>query len=486
MPHLKLRIFDSSTSDLTPARIHIQDANGEFVYPEGCIPYDRDCHFTVDGQCEAEVSPGKISILVEKGKEFLSVSRELTVGDGDELKLEFKMERWINMAELGWISGDLHIHRPLDDMPQLVMAEDLNVAPVITAWNQKNDWAEEEIPAEKVVAVDGTHSYGILTQEDERGGGAVMVMNLDEPIDLGKTSRWYPPSLTCCRAAKEKGYVVDQEKPFWWEAPVNVALGGVDTIGIINNHMQRATIMNAEAWGRARNIERYPGFEGFVENVLDLYYHYLNLGLKFPISAGSASGVLRCPVGYNRLYVHMDEGFDYDAWFEGMKAGRAFATNGPMLFFSIDGCDLGATLSASEADGFKGTVKLECLSQTKLDRIEVLENGEVIYEFDPSGSSEFSEEFEVSCNSSCWIGARAFEKNEETVRFAHTNPIYIEIGGPMRPRRESAQFYADWCEELLAESAADEERYGSEKERREVETLYQEAIDFYRGLMNDE
>ena len=41
--------------------------------------------------------------------------------------------------------------------------------------------------------------------------------------------------------------------------------------------------------------------------VQEIYYHLLNCGLRVAPSAGSASGVLPNPVGYNRVYVHLPE-----------------------------------------------------------------------------------------------------------------------------------------------------------------------------------
>lgn len=484
METLRVRIEEGDATGLTPARVHLQDANGKFYYPDEGVPYERDGHFTVNGEFEIPIPAGKYSILIEKGKEYRSISGDLVIREGEDHHVDCEIHRWINMAERGWYSGDLHIHRPISNMAHLIRTEDLNVAPDITVWNQRNDWADRAIPQKKVIQVDETHVYGIMTQEDERGGGAVMIMNLDSPIDLGSTSQWYPANFAYCQAARERSLIVDQEKPFWWEAPVNVALSGVDTIGIINNHIQRESIMDNEAWGRPRDADCYPGYQGFVENVFDLYYRYLNLGLKLPISAGSASGVLKNPVGYNRLYVHLGRRFSYDRWFRGMKAGMAFATNGPMLFFSIDRCELGETLEIPAGQNFRGKASLNVLSQAPLDRAEIIYNGEIIHEFSAGGSRELTQEFDISLESSGWVAARAFEKNDKTIRFAHTNPIYIEIGAPMKPREDAARYYLDWCSELLAASLADSTRYATSKQREEVEALYRRSTTFYRNLLH--
>jgi hypothetical protein len=36
-------------------------------------------------------------------------------------------------------------------------------------------------------------------------------------------------------------------------------------------------------------------------------------------------------VGYNRAYDYVGDDFSYDNWWNGLKAGRSFVTNGPLL-----------------------------------------------------------------------------------------------------------------------------------------------------------
>ncbi len=480
---LKVEIREKGRSTPTSCRVHLTASDGESYYATNGVEYQRDSHFTIDGVFEIELPAGDASILIEKGKEYRSIFEHITMAAGQMKTVEYELERWINMAELGWYSGEFHIHRNLDEMAHLILAEDLNVAPDLTVWNNQTAWADEPIPTEKIVSVNALHWYGVLSQEDERGGGAVMLMNLDEPVELGEASRWYPTGWHYCDEARKQGALVDQEKPFWWEAPVNVAMGVIDTIGILNNHFHRASVMDNEAWGKPRDKARYPGYAGFANNVLDLYYHYLNLGLKLPISAGSASGVLRNPVGYNRLYAPL-ESFSYEDWFHAVKSGNAFATNGPMLFFELDGAQLGETIQVDSGGVFRRKGSIKVRSQATLERAEILLNGEVIHEFHAGvNANEINEQVELAIDESSWIVARAYEKNDQTVRLAHTNPSYIEIGGPMTPKRDSATFYADWCRELPAASEADSERYENAAQRNEVEGIYRQAVGFYERLV---
>jgi hypothetical protein len=194
--------------------------------------------------------------------------------------------------------------------------------------------------------------------------------------------------------------------------------------------------------------------------------------------------VLKNPVGYNRLYVHLGRRFGYDRWLRGMKAGMAFATNGPMLFFSIDRCELGEVLDVDEK--YTGKASLEVVSQDKLDKVEILYNGEIIQEFSGDNKSELKHELDIPLDKSGWIAARVFEKNDKTVRFAHTNPIYIRVGGiSMEPRKDAAQYYLDWCKELLSASSSDKDRYETDDQREGVESLYRRAIEFYENLLID-
>jgi hypothetical protein len=479
---LKVEIHEKGGSTPTPCRVHLTASDGESYYAANGVSYQRDNHFTVNGTFEMELPAGDASILIEKGKEYRSIFEHIAIVPGQAKTVEYELERWIDMNALGWYSGEFHIHRELDEMAHLILAEGLNIAPDLTVWNNRTAWTETPIPAEKIIAADDRHLYGILSQEDERGGGAVLLMNLDEPVDFGKASNWYPTNWHYCSEARKQGKLIDQEKPFWWEAPVNVAMGVIDTIGILNNHFNRASMMDSEAWGKSRDTERYPGYAGFVDYVLDLYYHYLNLGLKLPLSAGSASGVLRNPVGYNRLYAPL-ETFSYENWFRAVKAGNAFATNGPMLFFDLDGAQLGGTVRVDAGQEFRRNASVRVLSQTILDRAQILFNGEILHEFHAgTNASEINEAVELTLNQSGWLVARAYEKSEQTVRLAHTNPIYIEIGSPMQPRRESAAFYEAWCRELLAASENDAERYETPEQRSEVEGIYRQAVRFYEQL----
>ena len=72
-------------------------------------------------------------MTAERGKEYHPERREVTVG-AEPVELTVRLRRWIDMAERGWYSGDTHTHRTLAELPNVMLAEDLNVAFPLLDW----------------------------------------------------------------------------------------------------------------------------------------------------------------------------------------------------------------------------------------------------------------------------------------------------------------------------------------------------------------
>ena len=340
-------------------------------------------------------------------------------------------------------------------MPLLMRAEDLNVAPVLTHWNRQHARVKPPYLVELTDAADAParpRCFHKLAQEDERAGGAIMVFNLAEPILLPNVTRHTPSGLAYHTAAIEQKAFVELEKPFWWEAPVHVALGRVETIGIVCNHFLRTGLMDNEAWGRPRDRKLYAGPLGFAHNVMDLYYRYLNLGYRIAASAGSASGVLRNPLGANRVYVRLEQ-FSYDGWFDALRKGRNFVTNGPVIFAKVNGEEAGRCFDVPAGRKLEATVELEVLGRDPLARAEIVVAGKVVATFKPAADSprRIAASRKLTLAESTWLAVRAFEPvGGAVVHFAHTSPFYVTVGGK-RPRDpEAARFYVRWLDKLIA------------------------------------
>ena len=434
----RITVIDEETGRPTPARIHLLNDEGKPQRAPG-FPSWHD-HFVCDGKAVVDLAAGTYSCTVERGPEFTAANSKFEIRDGQSTALTVRLRRLVNFASEGWFSGETHVHRELKDVELLMRAEDLHVAQVITWWNRTNPWKETN-PPPAIRKFDGNRVYHALSGEDERDGGALLFCDLDRPLDITSGARHFPSALIYAKQARERGAKwLDVEKPFWWDFPMWLAHGVADTVGIAHNHMNRGGVLENEAWGRARDREKYPSPLGNALWTQQIYYHALNCGLRLPPSAGSASGVLPNPVGYNRAYVHVDGELTYEKWRDGLLAGRSFVSNGPLLRCRANGKLPGHVFKSDRAMELSLEGRLD--SRDPIKSVELVRNGIV---------ERISLPGKITMDRSGWFLVRAIADVTNTFRFASTAPWYVEIGGlPPAAPRESAQFFVDWCQERIA------------------------------------
>jgi hypothetical protein len=473
-----LTIVDSETRKPIPARVHLKNFASQAVRVDQ-LPYWRD-HFVCTGEARLELPPGTYSYEVERGPEYLLASGSFKVAPRSDNRLTVELERFVDMATEGWWSGELHVHRPVKDIELLMAAEDLHVAPVITWWNDRNLWTNTPLPAMPLVQFDRNRFYHVMGGEDEREGGALLFFGLSQPLAIVGSQREYPSPMKFVEEARRRPSVwIDIEKPFWWDVPVWLASGAVDSIGLANNHLCRDQMYENEAWGKPRDAVRLPPPRGNGFWTQEIYYHILNCGLRIPPSAGSASGVLPNPVGYNRVYVYLGRRLSYEKWWEGLRAGRSFVSNGPLLRCEANGKFPGHVFTASEGKEVKLKLKARLDARDPISSIEIVKDGRVesavaFDEWKKTGSLGA-----LRFDRSGWFLVRAIADNAKTFRFASTAPYFVEIGKEKRRiSKASAQFFLDWARER-AKRVRLEER----AKREEVLRYHVMAEKFWLGVL---
>jgi hypothetical protein len=444
---LEIQVSDSAGQAL-PCRIHLADSAGKPQQAPG-QPFWRD-HFVSDGRVALELAPGAYTYQIERGPEYQRVAGRINLEPGPAVTVKIALKRIADLRKQRWYCGDLHVHRPAGDMPLLMKAEDLDIAPVITWWNKNSLWKDQPIPDSPLRRFDGSRFYHVMAGEDERHGGALLYSNLDKPIDITSAAAEYPSPMNFVAEARRRDRKVwiDIEKPFWWDVPVWLASGEMDSIGLANNHMQHGGMMANEAWGKPRDTTRFPGPLGNGFWSQEIYYHLLNCGLRLPPSAGSASGVLANPVGYNRVYVHVNGEFEYEKWWHGLKAGRCFVTNGPLLLCTADGELPGHVFQIEQNKPLELNLDLRLVSQDAVPRIEIIKNGRVDQVIALDDAQSHQHLAAVSFQENGWFLVRAVAAERNTFRFAFTGPFYVESRElKRRISRTSAQFFVDWVAE---------------------------------------
>lgn len=468
-----------------PTRIYLTDATGAPVTPPGVPAYHKgdEHHFIAPGRLEVDLLPGRYRATAERGPEHRAVSADVALRSGEQRDLELAPERWADLNARGWYSADLHNHRTLEDTPTLLLAEDLNLATTLIDWVwEDSQRGRPPATSEPIRRVDARHAYSVLDKEVERlmeGPGAVNLLGLRSPVPF-EGYRLFPPNTVFTEAARRQGGYVDAEKIVWRDIVALVALGQVDFAGIVYNHFNRHDVeTETDMWGMIPKWR--PEFEtpaGMPLWAMEVYYHFLNCGFRLPASAGSASGVKAAPLGFCRVYARLDEPFSYDAWFRALRSGRSFATNGPLLFLTVDGQEPGATVKATAAKPLR--VRVEARSLRPLERVEVIYRGRVVQtvrDFDASGTSP---EFAFMPDTDGWLAARAFEPPGRTARFAHTSPVYVDRGSPASAA-EDARFFLDWIDRevrLYRTSTA----FRSEADRAAMLDMFARARAVYERL----
>ena len=271
--------------------------------------------------------------------------------------------------------------------------------------------------------------------------GAALFSNLDAPVQLYSWEQHteHPGPVTTWQAARRLNGHIDLEKLTWWEVrnchPHAPRHGGAG-----QQSLPRGRNDGQGGLGTTPGQRQIPRTSWFHHYILDLYYIYLNAGFRLPASAGSANGVLRNPIGYNRSYVYLESGFSYAAWFKGQKAERNFVTNGPMLLVQVND-HLPGTVLPSDTDEVE--VQIEARAARNLQRIDIVVDAEIVETFQPAATA-FMTTVRVPVRDGGWLAVRAFEEHPRTVRFAHTGPFYI--GDEPRRGAEALAYLRTWIE----------------------------------------
>lgn len=446
---LEIAVEESDGKPL-PCRIQLINEQGEAQKVAG-LPFWHD-HFVCSGSFTASLAPGNYDFAIERGPEYQRRSGQLEVAPGEFQALRVKLKRITNLREAGWYCGDVHVHRPLDEIEQLMLAEDLDFAPVITWWNNRNIWKDKPLPEQVARPFDDHRICTVMAGEDEREGGALLYFGLNSPLDITTDDREFPSPMQFVTEARKRDPKVwiDIEKPFWWDVPVWLASGEMNSIGIANNHMCRGQMFPSEAWGKPRDLKRLPAPRGNGYWSQEIYYHMLNCGLRLPPSAGSASGVLPNPVGYNRVYVHLEQPFTVDAWFRGLSRGRCFVTNGPILVVTANTIDPGGVFKLESGERKLIDVRIQLTSQDPISNIEIIQNGNVSNLIKCSKDLTQNHAFQLQVEEPGWFLVRAITDVENTFRFAATAPWFVEADDAKhRISRGSVKFFIDWINERI-------------------------------------
>jgi hypothetical protein len=324
-----------------------------------------------------------------------------------------------------WFSGDTHVHfLSTQGSHREARGEDLNVVNLLLSRWGSLFTNTEEWTGQPSLAPDG-RTIVYATQENRQHLlGHLTLLGLKEPV---------APWCSDGPSEAELGGTLEATLSDW--ADRCHAQGG--TVVIPHLPMPNGEPAALIATGRADAVEmlRHGAFAHLE------YYRYLNGGYRLPLVGGTDKMSSDVPVGLYRTYVHIpeDEPFTYESWCRNLARGRTFLSGGPILRLSVDGRQVGDTLTLP---GNGGTVEVEATAESVLPihRLEIVERGRVVAATEePGGARVLRLRAALPVTGHTWLAARvggpgytALPHHDGWSRgvFAHTSPVYVACGGP--------------------------------------------------------
>ncbi len=364
---------------------------------------------------------GRWRLAVAKGIEYLPVFEEFEIAPGQNEQRQVRLKRWVNMPEQGWYSGDDHVHHPRTQpshnefLMTWAQAEDVHVANILRMGDLKSTYFEQAGygPEARFRKGDYVLASG---QEDPRTDiseqGHTIALNIKAPVRDTTRYHLYDFMFDGVHAQGGlTGYAHKAWAPVYyrrsrpelhptWDSTINVVRGKVDFFEILQF--------------------RLLGLEDF--------YDFLNLGFKLVASAGSDLpwGSM---LGEVRVYAHTGRRFSADAWFDAMRQGHTFVSNGPMLMLTAGGAIPGDEIRVARNATVRVSLRAWAPPAIGAPRtLELISHGRVIetVESNDPEKQELRLDFTLRADRSQWIAARTTSHNGG---LAHTSPLYVLVNG---------------------------------------------------------
>ncbi|MBI4626508.1 MAG: CehA/McbA family metallohydrolase [Verrucomicrobia bacterium] len=379
------------------------------------IPY----YFYADGRCDVRVPPGPATVEVRKGYEYRPVEVTLAAARRETVEVEVRLERAIDMAALGWYSGDTHIHmertgRNDDTLLAVTSAKDVRYAYLLSMNTAGYDQGGAKYESFRQQTGLGDRSVARRGPYHITSGQEYRVGRLGH-VTLALPDEYVPASGPTANVNQGPSLAIIADQTHALRGFIGLAHGGyfnqeADRL-LLDGKMDFLELLQ---FGEYRSL----GLAG--------WYDFLNIGYRLPMAGASDFPPTR-ELSSEMTYAWSESVPTPRSFAEALAAGRSFATSGPMLFLTVEGQKPGAILRYPEKFDSKLGVDLRVHSpQYPVRYLELIVNGTVVERrFDPNGRSEWSLRHLLPLRASSWIAART---HGDAGTDAHTNPVYVYVG----------------------------------------------------------
>jgi TolB protein len=452
-------------------------------------------YFHTRGKAEIEVPAGRVTVAVMKGFEYRFASQAVEVREGQTTPVTVRLQP-LALPESNashWVSGDVHVHMNYggayrNTPAHLVFQASAENLPIVQDLVVNKEQRIPDIAYFRTTPDPASTVTNLLLHGQEfhtSYWGHLGLLHLTQNFLIPDYAAYantaaaslFPTNATIADLTHDQQGVVGYVHPFDTypdpakdaltnELPVDVALGKVDYIEVLGFSDHKST---ARVW-----------------------YRLLNCGFRLPTAAGTDAmanfASLRGPVGLNRVYVEVPKGrLDVEPWLENLKRGHTFATNGPLLGFSLGGQQLGGELklpTGTHEVKFKAWLR----SIVPVDHLEVICNGKTVHQVKLGGNRDTAdEEGTLPVSSTGWCVLRAFSDKAtypvlDLYPYATTSPIYVTVDGSRPDPTEDPPYFIAWIDQLIASAQANKD-WNTDAEKLAVLDQLSRARKVYENLL---
>ena len=349
---VELAVHDADGAPITCSLL-ITDAQGR-VYPAQTRRALPDMYFQRriyrDDRETLSLPAGEYRVEASRGPEYVVTAERRRVEPAKNSRWDVTLQRWIDPRRYGWYSGDHHIHaagcahymQPTEGVGPEVMArqargEALSIASVLTwgpgFYTQKLNFSGHDDPL--------SSSTMRLRYDLEVSGfpsshcGHTVLLQM-RAMDYPGTTRieeWPSSNTPVLRWARAQGAITGYAHSGW---------------GLVVDSTQLPNELEPAFDGIGANdyiVTAPAGLVDFISSCntplaaeLNIWYHTLNAGLRTRL-AGETDWpcIFDEAVGMGRSYVHIGGALSYDAWCDGLRAGRTYVSDGRshLIDFSV-------------------------------------------------------------------------------------------------------------------------------------------------------
>lgn len=478
---LTLNLVDATTMEPVSGLVRITTADGTVQTPVGLLSRgtglptshaSREWSVVLES-ATLSIPRGRLTIEALSGLETELTRRTVDVTEASSMDLTLPLVRFHRAARNGWRCGNTHLHlrsltREHADQYLTAVSRADGLELVFVSYLSRADDDRTYIsntynaPQLQRLSGDGVlfdfgqehrHNFGPYGE----GFGHVMFLNLKElirPVSIGSGimggGRDWPPMRRGIDKARQAGATV-----IW----CHNTFGLEDVPNWIGGVLHAHNIFDG-------------GNHGSYE---DTFYRFMDIGLRVPFSTGTDWFIY----DFSRVYVKVEEPLGVARWLDGLKKGRTFITNGPLLEFSLGEHLPGDVVQLAAAGQLD--ISAQGAGRCDFESLEVVYNGRVVHS---APSRPVGGHFEAAINTPLristpgWVALRVKSKGSNELGaplFGHTSAVYVDIAGKSGFKPAVArELIADMNEAMhtIREKAS----FADDKQTEEVMNIYREGI----------